>query len=211
MAQPEALAALTAEAKACRHCEEQGIIPAARPVFQLPATARVGIFGQAPGNLAHVEGRPFSDPSGVRLRSWLGVDEEAFYNSGLFAIVPMALCFPGYDGTGKTGKGGDRPPPKACADIWRQKLLEPFKGQLELVLLVGQYAQDWHLGDQKRKTLTETVRAWREFAKDPVTGAKVFVLPHPSWRNTAWLKKNPGFESDILPEIKGHIARLRSE
>lgn len=211
MAQPEALAALTAEAKACRHCEEQSIIPAARPVFQLPATARVGIFGQAPGNLAHVEGRPFSDPSGVRLRSWLGVDEEAFYNSGLFAIVPMALCFPGYDGTGKTGKGGDRPPPKACADIWRQKLLEPFKGQLELVLLVGQYAQDWHLGDQKRKTLTETVRAWREFAKDPVTGAKVFVLPHPSWRNTAWLKTNPGFESDILPEIKGHIARLRSE
>ena len=187
------------------------MLPSARPVLQLPPEARIGIFGQAPGNLAHQEGRPFADPSRVRLRQWLGVDEETFYHSGLFAVVPMAFCFPGYDGTGKTGRGGDLPPPKVCAEIWREKLLAPLAGQLELVLLVGSYAQDWHLGDQRRKTLTETVRAWRSFAKDPITGAKVFVLPHPSWRNTGWLKKNPWFEDEVLPVLRRHIARLKSE
>ncbi|MEM9285162.1 MAG: uracil-DNA glycosylase family protein [Pseudomonadota bacterium] len=210
MAQRNDLAGVTAEARACLHCEEQGLIPAARPVFQLPPTARIGVFGQAPGNLAHIEGRPFSDPSGVRLRQWLGVSEDTFYRSGLFAVVPMALCFPGYDGTGKTGKGGDRPPPKICAEIWRERLLAPLKGQLEIVLLVGGYAQAWHLGAQRRKTLTDTVRAWRAFSRDPVTGAKVFVLPHPSWRNTAWLKKNPWFADEVLPEIRSSIQRVRT-
>ncbi|MEO1041965.1 MAG: uracil-DNA glycosylase family protein [Pseudomonadota bacterium] len=211
LAQLKAIADVAAEARACRYCEDHGILPAARPVFQLPASARIGIFGQAPGNLAHIEGRPFSDPSGVRLRDWLGVDEALFYDSGLFAVIPMALCFPGYDGTGKTGKGGDRPPPKVCAEIWRKKLLAPLSGQLEIVLLIGNYAQAWHLGDQRRKTLTETVQAWRNFADDPVTGAKMFVLPHPSWRNTQWLKKNPWFETEVLPEVRDHITRIRRE
>lgn len=183
------------------------MIPEARPVFQLPEAATIGIFGQAPGNLVHQRGRPFLDPSGKRLREWLGVDEDQFYESGRFAIVPMAFCFPGHDGTGPTGKGGDRPPPKVCAEIWRERMLAPLKGQLQLALLIGGYSQAWHLGEQRRKTLTETVRAWREFELDPVTGAQLMVLPHPSWRNTGWLKKNPWFEEEILPELKARVAK----
>ncbi|MEM6913017.1 MAG: uracil-DNA glycosylase family protein [Pseudomonadota bacterium] len=208
LAQLKTLPDVAAEARGCRYCEQQGILPVARPVFQLPASAKIGVFSQAPGNLAHQEGRPFCDPSGVRLRQWLGVDEAIFYESGLFAVVPMALCFPGYDGTGKTGKGGDRPPPVVCAEIWREKLLAPLAGQLEIALLVGGYAQAWHLGEQRKRTLTETVRAWRSFSNDPVTGANVFVLPHPSWRNTHWLKKNSWFEADVLPEIRRNIMRI---
>ena len=207
---PETLAELTAALRACRLCEEDGRIPEARPVFQLPATARVGIFSQAPGNLAHQGGRPFLDPSGVRLRQWLGVDEETFYESGRFAIVPMAFCVPGYDGTGRTGKGGDLPPPPVCAETWRARVLAPFRGQLDLALLIGGYAQAWHLGDQRRRTLTETVRAWEAFSRDPATGAKLYVLPHPSWRNTGWLKAHPWFEREVLPPLRRDVARALS-
>ena len=196
---------------ACRHCETAGILPEARPIFQLPETARVGIFSQAPGNLAHQGGKPFLDPSGKRLRQWLGVDEAAFYDSGHFAIAPMAFCFPGYDGTGKTGRGGDRPPPKVCAERWRQDVLSPYRGQLRLALLIGSYAQSWHLGSGRKATLTETVRSWREFERDPVTGAKLYVLPHPSWRNTAWLRKNPWFEAEIIPALQRDIQAARQE
>jgi uracil-DNA glycosylase len=201
------LSAVTQKLASCRHCEREGLIPEARPVFQLPATARIGIFSQAPGNLAHKGGRPFLDPSGVRLRAWLGVDEEAFYESGRFAIAPMAFCFPGYDGSGTTGKGGDLPPPKVCADIWRERVLAPLKGKLKLALLIGAYSQEWHLRRERKRTLTETVRNWRHFSADPVTGAKLYVLPHPSWRNTAWLKKNPWFEEEVLPELQADIQR----
>jgi uracil-DNA glycosylase len=189
----------------CRHCEAKGLIPEARPIFQLPGGARIGIFSQAPGNLAHQGGKPFLDPSGVRLRQWLGVDEGQFYDSGRFAIAPMAFCFPGYDGTGPTGRGGDLPPPKVCAEIWRERILRPLEGKLQLALLIGSYSQNWHLQGQRRKTLTETVRAWRDYPRDPVTGAKLYVLPHPSWRNTAWLRKNPWFEEEVLPELRRDV------
>ncbi|WP_233061176.1 uracil-DNA glycosylase family protein [Parvularcula mediterranea] len=207
MATPELRDELIGALSACRHCEREGLIPEARPIFQLPEGARIGIFSQAPGNLAHQGGKPFLDPSGVRLRQWLGVDEAQFYDSGRFAIAPMAFCFPGYDGTGKTGKGGDLPPPKVCAEIWRKRVLGLLEGTLEVALLVGSYSQDWHLGKAKRKTLTETVRAWRDYPREPATGAKLYVLPHPSWRNTAWLRKNPWFEEDIVPEIQADIQK----
>lgn len=207
MAPPEPLSAFREELSACRHCERHGLIPEARPIFQLPEGARVGIFSQAPGNLAHQGGKPFLDPSGVRLRAWLGVDEEAFYDSGRFAIAPMAFCFPGYDGTGKTGKGGDLPPPKVCAEIWRERAMAHLEGRLELALLIGGYSQVWHLGDARAKTLTETVRAWRSYPRDPATGAKLYVLPHPSWRNTAWLRKNPWFEEDVVPAIQRDVRK----
>lgn len=207
MVAPETLEAFRRELSACRHCEREGLLPEARPVFQLPESATIGIFSQAPGNLAHHGGRPFLDPSGVRLRAWLGVDEAAFYESGRFAILPMAFCFPGYDGTGKTGRGGDRPPPAACARIWRARALAHLAGSLRVALLVGGHAQAWHLGKARRPTLTETVRAWRDFPRDPATGARLFVLPHPSWRNTAWLKRNPWFEREVLPELQSAIRR----
>lgn len=211
MATPETFDHLRAELSACRHCEKAGLIPEARPVFQLPRGARIGIFSQAPGNLAHQGGKPFLDPSGARLRQWLGVSEETFYESGRFAIAPMAFCFPGYDGSGKTGKGGDLPPPKVCATIWRERVMAHLRGQLEIALLIGGYSQAWHLGEERKKTLTETVRNWRSFQRDPATGAKLYVLPHPSWRNTAWLKKNAWFEDEVIPEVQADVRRaLRS-
>ncbi|MEM9809710.1 MAG: uracil-DNA glycosylase family protein [Pseudomonadota bacterium] len=206
MAQPkEKAAAFLKELRACRFCEQQGLIPEAHPIIQLPQTPRIGIFSQAPGNLAHQKGKPFLDPSGVRLRTWLGVDEATFYGSGFFAVVPMAFCFPGYDGTGKTGKGGDRPPRQECAELWRDRAMAQLRGKLEVALLIGSYAQAWHLGTQRKKSVTETVRAWKSFAQDASTGAKTYVLPHPSWRNQGWLKKNPWFEAEIIPEIQADI------
>ena len=147
------------------------------------------------------------DPSGVRLRAWMGLDEAAFYESGRLAIAPMAFCFPGYDGTGPTGKGGDRPPPKVCAAIWRARVLARLP-KLELVLLVGGHAQAWHLGAAKGRTLTETVGAWRErVAEAEETGTLILPLPHPSWRNNAWLKKNAWFEADVLPVLRARVAK----
>lgn len=154
------------------------------------------IAGQAPGARVHASGVPFDDPSGDRLRDWLGVDRDRFYDRSRFAIVPMAFCFPGYD-----SKGSDLPPPKLCAKTWRADLLAAMP-QVELTLLIGQYAQAWHMGPERRKTLTETVRAWRDF------GPKMLPLPHPSWRNTGWLKKNPWFAEEILPWLRAEVARL---
>lgn len=145
------------------------------------------------------------DPSGIRLRAWLGVDEGTFYDPRNFAILPMAFCFPGYDGSGATGKGGDLPPPRVCAEMWRERALAQLT-ELEVILLIGGYAQEWHLGRARKATVTETVRSWKDFPRDPVTGARVYVLPHPSWRNTAWLRKNTWFENDVLPELREQIA-----
>jgi uracil-DNA glycosylase len=208
LARPESFTALKRNLAGCRHCEVNGLIPKARPVFQLPRAAQIGIFSQAPGNLAHQGGKPFLDPSGTRLRSWLGVDEAQFYESGVFAIAPMAFCFPGYDGSGTTGRGGDLPPPKVCAEIWRERVLSHLEGRLDIALLIGSYSQTWHLGAQRKKTLTETVRAWESFDRDPATGARLYVLPHPSWRNTAWLKKNPWFEERVVPALQADVARI---
>lgn len=190
--------------RACRLCEEEGIIPCARPVLQVSSSARIGIFGQAPGNLAHHAGKPFSDPSGVRLRDWMGVSEEEFYDPQRVAVIPMAFCFPGYDGKGKNGKGGDLPPPKLCAQTWREALMEKVSPQLEIALLIGSYAQKWHLGGNAERTLTETVRSWRRYVKKSAEqgGPLLLPMPHPSWRNTGWIRKNPWFETDLIPYLR---------
>ncbi|MEL7468276.1 MAG: uracil-DNA glycosylase family protein [Pseudomonadota bacterium] len=167
-----------------------------RPVVYPSKTARLMIAGQAPGARVHASGIPFDDPSGDRLRDWMGIGRDTFYDTTRLAIVPMAFCFPGYD-----AKGSDLPPPKICAETWREVLLAQMP-QIELVLVIGQYAQGWHMGGERKRTLTETVRHWRDY------GPHILPLPHPSWRNTAWLKKNPWFEDEVLPHLRAEVARL---
>lgn len=139
------------------------------------------------------------DPSGLRLRDWMGVDEAQFYDASRIAIVPMGFCFPGYD-----AHGGDIPPMKRCAREWREKLLEQLPN-IGLTLLVGGYAQKWHLGKRMARNLTETVRQWQDY-----TSEGLFTLPHPSWRNTGWIKKNQWFETETLPALKSAISSALS-
>ena len=163
------------------------------------ATARVLIAGQAPGTKVHATGLPFNDASGDRLRDWLGVSREEFYDPEKFAIVPMGFCFPGQD-----AKGGDLPPRRECAPAWRARLLA-LMPQIELVLAIGLYAQSWHLGALRRASLTQTVMDWREI-HDAGSAPRVLPLPHPSWRNGGWIKKNPWFETELLPFLKSEIS-----
>lgn len=186
------------EIRACQLCKAD-MERAPRPILQVSESARILIAGQAPGNLAMESGRPFTDPSGVRLRDWLQLDEEAFYDPSKVAIVPMGFCFPGYD-----KNGGDIPPMKRCAETWRQPLLDRLPN-LGLTVLIGGYAQKWHIGDQMEKTLTATVEKWHAFLDQGV-----IVTPHPSWRNNAWLKRNPWFETDLLPELRKRVQALLS-
>jgi uracil-DNA glycosylase len=169
---------------------------APRPVAWLSATAPILIAGQAPGARVHISGRPFTDPSGDRLRGWLGVDEAVFYDRAKFAVLPMAFCFPGYD-----AKGSDLPPPRICADTWQDAAISHMP-QIKLTLLVGAYAQKWHLPETAKLNVTARVAAWRDHAPG------IFPLPHPSWRNTGWLKKNPWFETDLLPVLRHRVATL---
>ncbi len=200
----ETLERLALRIRACRICVENPLgapLPhEPRPVMQVSATARILIAGQAPGTRVHASGRPFTDPSGVRLRTWLNMPEEVFYDAERVAIVPMGLCFPGQD-----ARGADLPPRPECARMWRTRLMAALPN-VRLVLAVGQHAQRWHLGPLCRRTLTETVRHWREAHErcDP----PVIPLPHPSWRNNAWLKKNPWFEEEVLPFVRDGIAAL---
>ncbi len=143
----------------------------------------------------HESGLPFNDPSGDRLRHWLGVDRDAFYDRRLFAILPMAFCFPGYD-----SKGSDLPPPKICAKTWRAQSMAAMP-QIKLVLLVGGYAQAWHIGT---RSVTKAVEDWRSH------GPRYVPLPHPSWRNTGWLKRNPFFEEETVPWLRGRVSELRA-
>jgi uracil-DNA glycosylase len=170
------------------------------PVLAPSSRARVLIAGQAPGTKVHLSGRPFTDASGDRLRGWLGVSPEEFYDTDNFAILPMGFCFPGQD-----AKGGDLPPRRECAPAWRARLMA-LMPQVELVLTIGLYAQAWHIGELRRGSLTETVSNWREIfaAKERPS---VLPLPHPSWRNTGWLRKNPWFEMELLPVLKTEIRR----
>lgn len=154
------------------------------------------IIGQAPGTRVHASGKPFTDPSGDRLRDWMGVDETVFYDESRIAIVPMGFCFPGLDAA-----GSDLPPRKECAPLWHQKLITQLPN-IRLTLLVGLYAQRFYLGSQVRKTMTETVREGASFGPD------YLPLPHPSWRNTAWLRKNPWFAAKILPLLRCRIKEL---
>jgi uracil-DNA glycosylase len=171
-----------------------------RDRFQVSSAARLCIAGQAPGVRAHASGRPYTDPSGARLRAWLGIGDETFYDSRKVAIVPMGFCFPGLD-----ANGADLPPRRECAESWRAGLLERLPN-LELTLLVGQYAQRWHLGATKvANRLTGTAAGWRglyQSGKCPT----VLPLPHPSWPNNAWLKRNPWFETELLPVLRTGVA-----
>lgn len=198
---------LLTEIRACRVCcdmPEGAPLPhEPNPVLRATATARICICGQAPGTRVHKSGTPFTDPSGDRLRQWMGVDEETFYDASRVAIVPMGFCFPGLD-----AKGGDLPPRKECAALWRDKIFAQMP-RLELVLLVGQYAQHWHLKSRRERSLTDTVRSWQAYTQAEA-GPAIVPLPHPSWRNNAWLKRNPWFESDVLPYVRSEVSRLLS-
>lgn len=183
---------LSIQIKQCRICEAQLPCPP-RPVFQASPEARILVVGQAPGIRVHESGIPFKDPSGVRLRHWMGVDEDTFYNPKMIALLPMGFCYPG------TGKSGDLPPRPECAKTWRQPVLDQLL-KVELTLVIGQYAINWHLGSSKKKNLTETVKAWRAYAPD------IIPLPHPSPRNNIWIKKNPWFE-DLIPVVRRSVAQ----
>ena len=191
------LAALEDRIAACRLCADRFAATetahAPRPVTAASSTAPVLIAGQAPGARVHASGLPFDDPSGDRLRSWLGVDRAVFYDRDAFAILPMAFCFPGYR------KGADLPPPPICAKTWRAEALASMP-QIRLTLLIGGYAQGWHLGDKRK--VSERVADWRAY------GPAQIPLPHPSWRNTGWLRKNPWFERETVPWLRARVKEL---
>ncbi|MEM9524347.1 MAG: uracil-DNA glycosylase family protein [Pseudomonadota bacterium] len=194
---------LKTDIRACRLCAdrfartETGHQP--RPVVWFRPSARLLIAGQAPGLRVHRAGKPFFDRSGDRLRDWLGVSPDQFYDRGKIAVVPMAFCFPGYD-----AKGSDLPPPPICADTWRARVVEGLGG-VRLTVLIGGYAQKWHLGQAAAGGVTATVRRWREHLP------RALALPHPSWRNTGWLKRNPWFEAEVLPELRARVKDVLSE
>ena len=198
-ARAEKLAEKVAEIRACRICldhpEGKPLPHEPRPVVVPSATARIMIAGQAPGTRVHESGRPFTDRSGDRLREWLGVSDAEFYDTNNFAIVPMGFCFPGLD-----AKGGDLPPRRECAAAWRADLMAAMP-QIDLLLVIGQYAQGWHLGLKGKRSVTDTVRGWRDFAARNTTPL-IIPLPHPSWRNTGWLKANPWFGEELLPVLR---------
>jgi uracil-DNA glycosylase len=173
-----------------------------RPVIQAAPDARICIVGQAPGIRVNNSGIPFTDPSGMRLRQWLGIDEQTLHDSRSIAIAPMGLCFPGND-----AEGGDLPPRRECAEIWHGQVMSELP-QIELLLLIGQYAQHWHL--DRRLTIggvTGTVHRWREIY-DSRSRRRIMPLPHPSWRNTGWIKRNPWFERELIPVLRTDIAEL---
>jgi uracil-DNA glycosylase len=189
------LRAVVAQIRACRICADQ-LPHGVRPVLRISKTARLCIAGQAPGMRVHKTGIPYNDPSGDRLRGWLALDSETFYDERRVAIVPMGFCFPGYDAA-----GADKPPRPECARNWHEKLFAAAP-RFQLVLAIGTYAQRYHLRSRAKKSVSETVRAWREY------GPMVIPLPHPSWRNNGWLKKNPWFEAELVPYLRARVAAL---
>jgi uracil-DNA glycosylase len=203
----DSLVTLLEELRRCRVCRDAprhgGPLPhEPRPVIQASSAARLCIASQAPGVRVHASGRPFTDPSGVRLRAWLGIGEDVFYDARKLAIVPMGSCFPGLD-----AKGGDLPPRRECAETWRARTFAHLPN-IELILLIGLYAQKWHLGAAMvADGLTGAVSRWREAYGSSVR-PRVLPLPHPSWRNNAWLKRNPWFETELLPVLRSDVSRL---
>lgn len=188
-----ALDKLLEEISACRFCEKELPLEP-RPVVRASSSARLLIVGQAPGIRVHESGIPWNDPSGDRLRAWLGMTREYFYDEKCIAIVPMGFCYPG------KGTAGDLPPRAECARLWRDKLLAQLP-DIELTLVIGQYAQQYHLGS-KGQTVTETVKAWRSYLPE------YLPAPHPSPRNLRWLKRNAWFENDVLPELRRRVRKL---
>lgn len=193
---------LKTEISTCRLCADRFAATKTahrpRPVVWFNDTARILIAGQAPGLRVHKEGKPFWDRSGDRLRDWLQTDESTFYDTKQVAIIPMAFCFPGYNAA-----GSDLPPPPICAATWRDSILSRLSG-IRLTLVIGGYAQKWHLGASAKDGVTETVRNWRDHPSD------IMPLPHPSWRNTAWLKRNPWFETELLPVLQDRVREALS-
>jgi uracil-DNA glycosylase len=186
---------LLKEIRSCRLCAGK-LKHEPRPVLRVTSTARICIAGQAPGTRVHKSGVPFTDPSGDRLRDWLGIDAETFYDDRYIAVVPMGFCFPGLD-----AQGGDLPPRKECAPQWREKVFANLPN-LKLMLPIGLYAQNWHLKGKLKANMTDTVKAWRDY------GPNIIPLPHPSWRNNAWLKKNAWFEAELLPHLRRRVSRI---
>jgi uracil-DNA glycosylase len=186
---------LLTDVRACTICASH-LPHGVRPVVQLHPAARLLIAGQAPGRKVHASGVPFDDVSGERLRDWLGVTREVFYNPELVALLPMGFCYPG------TGKSGDLPPRPECAPAWRAQLLDCLEN-LQLTLVIGQYAHAYHL-DTPKSTLTQNVQAWRNYAPE------VVPLPHPSPRNNLWLRRNPWFETELLPALRQRVADVLS-
>lgn len=202
------LEVLAAEIATCRLCRDHPAKGEANrlpheplPVAVLSTTARILIAGQAPGLRVHQSGLPFNDASGDRLRQWMGVSREAFYDPARFSIVPMGLCFPGYD-----AHGHDLPPRRECAPHWRARIMAAMP-QVELVLAIGQHAQAFHLGSRRKASMTETVSNWRDYFLVN-EGLRVLPLPHPSWRNSAWLKRHPWFEENVLPQLRRSVEML---
>jgi uracil-DNA glycosylase len=189
---------LAIDIRACRVCAGK-LAHEPRPVFRAQPSARLVIAGQAPGTRVHASGVPFTDPSGDRLRNWLGIDSETFYDERRVAVIPMGFCFPGLD-----ANGGDLPPRRECAPLWHERLFAEMK-QVKLTLAVGLYAQAWHLKGRTKANLTETVKAWRAY------GPEILPLPHPSWRNNAWVMKNPWFESELLPVLRKRVAKVLAD
>ncbi|RAK58007.1 uracil-DNA glycosylase family protein [Phenylobacterium deserti] len=188
-----ALDDVLAQIRACRACAVD-LPHEPRPVVRVSSATRLLICGQAPGRRVHESGLPFDDPSGDRLRDWLGVNRATFYDHPAIGVAAMAFCFPGTN-----PKGGDFPPPPRCAELWRPSLMAALP-QAELTLLVGGYAQVWALKD--RRPMTEVVRDW------PAHLPNYLPLPHPSWRNTAWLKRNPWFEAEVVPYLRARTAEI---
>jgi uracil-DNA glycosylase len=202
---PDPIAELDLAIRTCRICRDaptgSPLPHEPRPVAHLSATARILVAGQAPGTKVHASGLPFDDASGDRLRDWMGIGPDLFYDTRRIAFLPMGFCFPGQDAA-----GGDLPPRRECAPAWRARAMAAMPA-VELVLAVGQYAQVWHLGGLKPVGMTETVARWREIMA-ATAGPRILPLPHPSWRNTGWLKRNPWFGTELLPVLRAEIARL---
>lgn len=185
---------LLRDLRACRLCETD-MPNRPNPIFQIDPEAKILVAGQAPGNLADKTGKPFNDPSGVRLRDWMGISEDDFYNPKKTAIIPMGFCFPGYD-----KNGGDIPPMSRCAKTWHAHLMEQLPN-LRVKILIGRYAQTWHLGNRVERTLTATVKRWEDFISDGF-----ITTPHPSWRNNGWIRKNPWFEDTLIPYLRSCVS-----
>ncbi|MCH8858059.1 MAG: uracil-DNA glycosylase family protein [Proteobacteria bacterium] len=190
-----ALDRLLARVRDCRVCAAHLPHPP-RPVLHVSATAKVMIVGQAPGVRVHETGISFNDPSGDRLRTWMGVTREEFYDESRIAVVPMGFCFPGTDDA-----GADKPPRRECVAHWHARLFAAAP-RFSLILAVGAYAHAYHLKGSAHKTVTGTVRAWRDYRP------KIIPLPHPSWRNNAWLKRNSWFEIELLPYLRRRVRRV---
>ncbi len=188
---------MLAEVRACRLCEP-ALPLGARPILQLDPRARILIAGQAPGRRAHLSGVPFSDVSGDRLRQWLGIDKDIFYDASRIALLPMGFCFPG------TGKGGDLPPRPECAATWRRQLLAQLT-QLQLTLVIGQYAVAWHLPQYAGTRLSDLVADWRTH------WPQLLPMPHPSPRNQRWLRQHPWFEAEVLPQLQARVQTLLAD